>query len=102
MNPSDQSPPNRPVPDANKRPSISESLRVLQTLLRFLKGVAPKRAEKIKKCGLKLIEVLLYHLPFGYEDRRQIKKISDATTGRAETFLGEILGLEKKYNPRRR
>jgi len=102
MNPSDQSPPNRPVPDANKRPSISESLRVLQTPLRFLKGVGPKRAEEIEKFGLKSIEDLLYHLPFRYEDRRQIKKISDATIGRAETFIGEIRGLQKKYNPRRR
>ncbi|HEX9271592.1 MAG TPA: ATP-dependent DNA helicase RecG [Candidatus Binatia bacterium] len=102
MNPLNQSPPNRPLPDPNKRPSIRESLRVLQTPLRFLKGVGPKRAEELEKFGLKSVEDLLYHLPFRYEDRRQIKKISDATIGGDETFVGEIRGLQKKYNPRRR
>jgi ATP-dependent DNA helicase RecG len=102
MNPSNQSLPNRPVPDPNKRPSIRESRGVLQTPLRFLKGVGPKRAEELEKFGLKSVEDLLYHLPFRYEDRRQIKKISDATIGGDETFVGEIRGLQKKYNPRRR
>ena len=102
MNPSNQHLPNRPVPDPNKRPSIRESLRVLQTPLRFLKGVGPKRAEELEKFGLKSVEDLLYHLPFRYDDRRQIKKISDAAIGQDETFVGEIRGLQKKYNPRRR
>ena len=102
MNPSNQSLPNRPAPDPNKRPSIRECLRVLQTPLRFLKGVGPKRAEELEKFGLKSVEDLLYHLPFRYEDRRQIRKISDATIGGDETFVGEIRGLQKKYNPRRR
>ncbi len=70
-----QSLPNRRRTDPNKRPSIRESLRVLQTPLRFLKGIGPKRAEELDKFGLKSVEDLLYHLPFRYEDRRQIKKI---------------------------
>jgi len=74
----------------------------LQTPLRYLKGVGPKRAEEIERFGLKSIEDLLYHLPFRYEDRRQIKKISDAMIGRDETFIGHIRTLQKKYNPRRR
>ena len=74
----------------------------MQTPLRFLKGIGPKRAEELEKFGLKSVEDLLYHLPFRYEDRRQIKKICDATIGGDETFVGEILGLQKKYNPRRR
>jgi ATP-dependent DNA helicase RecG len=102
MNPTNQSLPNRPVTDPKKRPSIRESLRVLQTPLRFLKGVGPKRAEELEKFGLKSVEDLLYHLPFRYEDRRQIKPICDATIGGDETFVGEIRGLQKKYNPRRR
>jgi ATP-dependent DNA helicase RecG len=68
---------------------------------RFSK-VGPKRAEELENFGLKSVEDLLYHLPFRYEDRRQIRKISDATIGRDETFVGEIRGLQKKYNPRRR
>jgi ATP-dependent DNA helicase RecG len=102
MNPSNQSPSHRSVTDPNKKLSVSESLRALQTPLRFLKGVGPKRAEELEKFGLKSVEDLLYHLPFRYEDRRQIKKIRDATAGKEETFVGEIRGLQKKYNPRRR
>ena len=65
-------------------------------------GVGPKRAEELEKFGLKSVEDLLYHLPFRYDDRRQIKKISDAAIGQDENFVGEIRGLQKKYNPRRR
>jgi ATP-dependent DNA helicase RecG len=94
--------PHGPPPDLNKKLSVSEGLRVLQTPLRFLKGIGPKRAEELERFGLKSVEDLLYHLPFRYEDRREIKKISGATIGRDETFVGELRRLQKKYNPRRR
>jgi ATP-dependent DNA helicase RecG len=85
-----------------KKLSIDESLRLLQKPLRFIKGIGPKRAEELEKFGLKSVEDLLYHLPFRYEDRREIKKICDATVGRDETFVGELRRLQKRYNPRRR
>ena len=102
MNLSNQSLPNRTLPDPNKKPSLKECFRILQTPLRFLKGVGPKRAGELEKLGLKTVEDLLYHLPFRYEDRRQIKKVRDATMGCEESFVGELRGLQKKYNPRRR
>src|SRR6516162_7750791 len=102
MNLSNQSLPNRTLPDPNKKPSLKECFRILQTPLRSLKGVGPKRAGELEKFGLKTVEDLLYHLPFRYEDRRQIKKIRDATMGSEESFIGELRGLQKKYNPRRR
>jgi ATP-dependent DNA helicase RecG len=102
MNLSNQSLPNRTLPDPNQKPSLKECFRILQTPLRFLKGVGPKRAEELEKFGLKTVEDLLYHLPFRYEDRRQIKKVSAATIGSQESFVGELRGLQKKYNPRRR
>jgi ATP-dependent DNA helicase RecG len=74
----------------------------LQTPLRFLKGIGPKRAQEFERFGLNSVEDLLYHLPFRYDDRREIKKIRDATIGRDETFVGAIHGLQRKYNPRRR
>jgi ATP-dependent DNA helicase RecG len=102
MDVSNQSPLHAPLPDPNKKLSVGESLRLLQTPLRSLKGIGPKRAAELEKFGLKSVEDLLYHLPFRYEDRRQIKKISDATVGRDETFVGELRQLQKRYNPRRR
>jgi ATP-dependent DNA helicase RecG len=83
-------------------PIIQESLRALQTPLRFLKGIGPKRGEQLEKFGLKTVDDLLYHVPFRYEDRRQIKKIRDAVAGSQESFAGTLIQLQKKYIPRRR
>ena len=102
MNVSNQRLPHRPAPESNPKPSFRECLRILQTPLRFLKGVGPKRAEELEKFGLKSVEDLLYHLPFRYDDRRQIKKVGAATLGSEESFIGELCRLQKKYNPRKR
>ena len=74
----------------------------LQTPLRYLKGIGPKRAEQLAAFGLQTVEDLLYHLPFRYEDRRQVKNIDQAIVGQEETFIGALAAIQKKYNPRRR
>ncbi|MCZ6625521.1 MAG: DEAD/DEAH box helicase [Deltaproteobacteria bacterium] len=79
-----------------------DCLRALLTPLRFLKGVGPKRAAQLEGLGIKTVEDLLYHLPFRYEDRRQIKKIHQAVIGKEESFVGKVIALEKRYIPRRR
>src|SRR5919106_5228515 len=91
-----------PQPEASTALSVQESLRVLQTPLRFLKGVGPTRAAQLESLGLRTIEDLLYHLPFRYEDRRQVKKIRQAIPGVYESFVGTLIDLQKKYIPRRR
>lgn len=80
--------------------SVRESLHALQTPLRFLKGIGPKRAAQLKSCGILTIEDLLYHLPFRYEDRRLISKLRDAVPGREQSFIGELLALKSRFNPR--
>ncbi|HEY7217428.1 MAG TPA: ATP-dependent DNA helicase RecG [Candidatus Binatia bacterium] len=77
-------------------------MRALDAPIQSLKGVGPKRASQLVSFGLKTIEDLLYHLPFRYEDRRQIKKISAAALGEEASFAGRLLALQKRYNPRRR
>ena len=74
----------------------------LQTPLHYLKGIGPKRAEQLDAFGLQTVEDLLYHLPFRYEDRRRIKSIDKAVVGQEETFIGALVAIQKKYNPRRR
>ena len=72
------------------RPSATspkDSFRALLTPLRFLKGVGPMRAAQLEALGLKTVEDLLYHLPFRYDDRREIRKIREAAVGKVETFL---------------
>ena len=68
----------------------------LQTPLRYLKGIGPKRAEQLAAFGLQTVEDLLYHLPFRYEDRRQVKNIDQAIVGQEETFIGALGGNSKK------
>lgn len=94
-----------PTSSFNYEPSKilpQDCVRALQTPLRFLKGVGPKRAEQMAGLGLRTIEDLLYHLPFRYEDRRQIKTIGQAIVGREESFIGKLVALQRKFIPSRR
>jgi len=55
------------------------------TQLRYLKGVGPRRAEKLADAGFETIEDLLYVLPFRYEDRRSFATIADLVAGTPST-----------------
>ena len=86
------------------KPAVSpkDCFRALLTPLRFLKGIGPTRAAQLEGLGLKTIEDLLYHLPFRYEDRRDIRKIRQATAGREETFIGKLAAVSQRYVPKMR
>jgi ATP-dependent DNA helicase RecG len=102
MQVSDRNADTAPRPQTAKTLSVSDSLKVLRTPIRFLKGIGPKRAAQLESIGLRTIEDLLYHLPFRYEDRRQIKKLRAAVPGEHQSFAGTLIDLQKKYIPRRR
>jgi ATP-dependent DNA helicase RecG len=89
-------------PQSEPSPPLRESLRALRTPIRFLKGVGPKRAAQLESCGLVTVEDLLYHLPFRYEDRRQLAKLRESVPGQEQTFVGQLTGLKSKFNPRLR
>jgi ATP-dependent DNA helicase RecG len=57
------------------------------TALRFLKGVGPRRAEKLAAEGLHTVEDLLYVFPFRYEDRRSFARVADLVVDSPETTL---------------
>ncbi len=80
--------------------SPRECFHALKTPIRFLKGVGPARAALFESVGLNTVEDLLYHLPFRYEDRREIKKINQATVGVEDSFIGRLVALDKRYVPR--
>ncbi|HKY07823.1 MAG TPA: ATP-dependent DNA helicase RecG, partial [Candidatus Binatia bacterium] len=77
-------------------------MRALETPIQFLSGVGPKRAGQLATLGIRTVGDLLQHLPFRYEDRRQIKKLSAAVRGEEASFIGRLIGIQKKYIPRRR
>jgi ATP-dependent DNA helicase RecG len=101
MKPAAQAPNNKPI-TVRPQPSVRDCLRALSTSVQFLKGVGPKRAAQLEAAGLASVEDILYHLPFRYEDRRQLKKIADAVLGQEESFSGQLVMVQNRFNPRRR
>src|SRR4030067_1577636 len=63
----------------------------LLTPIQYVKGVGPRLAKLFEKKGIRTVEDALYFLPRCYEDRRNLKKISELHPGRRETGLGEVL-----------
>ena len=99
----------KPVAEAAKlttssqpRANVRECLRALATSIQSLKGVGPKRAAQLESAGLATVEDILYHLPFRFDDRRQLKKIDQALLGQEESFTGQLVLLQNRFNPRRR
>ncbi|MGZ8530522.1 MAG: ATP-dependent DNA helicase RecG [Candidatus Binatia bacterium] len=84
------------------RANVRDCLRALATSIQSLKGVGPKRAAQLEASGLATVEDILYHLPFRFEDRRQLKKINQAVLGQEESFTGQVVLLQNRFNPRRR
>jgi ATP-dependent DNA helicase RecG len=56
-----------------------------------VKGVGPRLAKLFEKKGILTVEDALYFLPRCYEDRSDLKKISELKAGSKETGFGEIL-----------
>jgi len=65
---------------------------VLQTALRYLKGVGPRRAADLEHAGLATVEDLLSRFPIRYEDRGRFQPIAALKPGEAATVAGEVLG----------
>jgi ATP-dependent DNA helicase RecG len=76
----------------------------LSTPIQYVKGVGPKLAKLFEKKGILTVEDALYFLPRGYEDRRNLKKISELKVGGKETGFGEIMlsGVALYQNKRKR
>lgn len=68
----------------------------------MLTGVGPRLVEKLSKLGLNTIEDGLYHLPFRYEDRRQLTPIARLSTSRQGVFYGEVLAAGETHTSRKR
>ena len=53
----------------------------LDTPLTYMKGVGPARAVMLQSRGLETVEDLLHYFPFRYEDRSNLKPISQLAPG---------------------
>src|SRR5580704_12912680 len=62
----------------------------LDTELTYLKGVGPARAAMLASKGLETVEDLLNYFPFRYEDRSNLKPISQLAPGELATVIVEV------------
>ena len=74
-----------------EKKSTYHSRNRLLTPIQYVKGVGPRLAKLFEKKGILTVEDALYFLPRGYEDRSNLKKISELKAGKKETGLGEVL-----------
>jgi ATP-dependent DNA helicase RecG len=92
----------QPKPKRAEKPVASPAAPVvastvpeeLKTPMRFIKGVGPKLADTLSKKGMNTVEDALYVLPNRYEDRRQLKKISELHPGNTEAFFATVVSAE--------
>ena len=59
--------------------------------IQYIKGVGPHRAKLLKHLGIRTVKDALYYLPYRYEDRSALKKISGLAYGQTETVAGTVI-----------
>ncbi len=65
-----------------------------ETPVQYCKGVGPRRAALLARLGIATVEDALFYLPWRYEDRSSIKRISRIAWGAYETVTGEVMSAE--------
>ncbi|MFL6415233.1 MAG: ATP-dependent DNA helicase RecG [Bryobacteraceae bacterium] len=62
----------------------------LSTSLQYVKGIGPARAATLASKGLLTVSDLLYYAPFRYEDRRNVKTISQLVPGEKAAVIAIV------------
>ena len=65
-------------------------VRVLARSTESVKGVGPKTAVSLGRKEIATVEDLLFFLPRGYEDRRDLKSIAELRVGQPAVFEGSV------------
>ncbi len=76
--------------------------KTLDTPVRYLKGIGPKRAKVLNKSGLNTIEDILYGFPRRYEDRTNLLTIAKLEEGQFQTIRAEVLAKSQRQSYKRR
>ena len=63
----------------------------LNSPVKFLKGVGPKRAEALQKLGIRTVADLLYHVPHRYLDATTVTPLAKALVGQDVTCVGRVV-----------
>ncbi|MDP8262582.1 MAG: ATP-dependent DNA helicase RecG [Candidatus Ancaeobacter aquaticus] len=76
--------------------TICKNKDVLNSSVQYIKGVGPKRAQVFDRIGIKTVRDLLFLMPRRYEDRSNLKSISQVTLGQYETVIGKVIRIHKR------
>src|SRR5690625_475189 len=63
---------------------------ILDQEVQYLKGVGPRRAERLARVGVRSVRDLLYHTPRRYEDASTVAPIASLEVGMDATLIGEV------------
>ena len=81
--------------------AVDGGLAALAQPARVLRAVGPKRAEDLARFGLHTVEDVLYHLPFRYEDRRSLRRLTELAVGEEATAIGVVSRVREAQAGRR-
>src|SRR2546421_10203233 len=73
----------------------------LATPLTYVKGIGPARAAMLEPKGLTTVEDLLGYVPFRYEDRSNMKPISQLAPGEMATVIADVRAVKMSGFKRR-
>jgi ATP-dependent DNA helicase RecG len=76
----------------SRRAGSIQNVIALDTPIQFVKGVGPRVAEKLKEKNILVVEDLLYHLPFRYEDRLNPRALNELVPGEMASVIAEVRG----------
>jgi len=79
---------------------MNEGRSSLGRSVQYVKGVGPRRAERLARLGVRTAGDLLMHLPHRYEDATTVARIASLRTGDDVTVIGRV--ISKGILPTRR
>jgi ATP-dependent DNA helicase RecG len=64
--------------------------RLWEYPIQFVKGVGPRKAEALARCGIRTLEDAVWYLPWRYEDRSQLRAIGSLIPGDTVMIEGTV------------